>query len=396
MLSLVGEDLSEDRIETYVFWTYTHNAEITTLLIDELWPTALEGSLDMLIWLIIMNQDPDSVLRYALEQRVRELFPLQEEALYEPKGSTLTSLERFFDLLYYQEMKNDALSGLRQAVIRWVVYKSDDLLQTSMFVTSLLQRFPGFKYMFAKAWADIRRTHLPHGWADALEGQSIRSIAVITDSDDPADFDGFDAWEQRAQRQNLDPGWITIPSVVNTKPTQGKSVRFMEGDQPNVDPLPTLMAHQGDSPRSLSTSNSSFGLGESLDLSSYQLAFALRGGLQPLSTDGLGSHHLPEATEPMEAETRGRPPMRGSAESIETRRLISNDMDVEVPASKEGRPHNPCHADKGRKSLCIREQLPYDTERVSSFQIDLGGGQPLPTTPEQEYPHSNGSDSRLG
>jgi hypothetical protein len=173
LLSLVGEDLSEDRIETYIFWTYTHNVEITTLLIDEIWPTALEGSLDMLIWLIILNQDPDSMLRDALERRIRELFPFQEGVLYEQSGSTLTSMERFFDLLYYQEMKNDALSGLRQAVIRWVVYKSDELLQRSTFVRKLLQRFPGFKYMFAKAWADIRRTHLPHRWADALHGEPI-------------------------------------------------------------------------------------------------------------------------------------------------------------------------------------------------------------------------------
>jgi hypothetical protein len=176
---------------------------------------------------------------------------------------------------------------------------------------------------------------------------------------------------------------------------EGKRVRFLEGNRPSVDPVPALMANRDDSPQSLSTSDSSFGVGESIDLSSYQLAFALRGDLQALNTYSVGSHHLPGAIGPTEAENRGRPSKGGSTESIETRHFTSNGMDTEVPASIEDRSHNHCQAHNDCKPLCIRERLPYDTEMINSFQIDLGGGQLLPTVPEEDT-HSNGSCSGLG
>ncbi|KEF62819.1 uncharacterized protein A1O9_00792 [Exophiala aquamarina CBS 119918] len=248
LLSLAGEGVCEDRIETYIFWTYTCNVETTLLLINNLWPTALEGSLDMLIWLISIEQNPYSMLLDRLRRRIKEFFPRQVERLHEQSGSTLTSLKRFFDLLYYQEMTNPSLSGLRQHVAKWMVCHSDELLQRSPLVRSLLRMLPGFKYMFAKAWAEIRPTRLPHRWVDALEGKSIRSIAIATASDDPADFDGFDAWEQSAKRRKLDPSYDEKKPALDPAPTQTKSVRFLESNYPRVDPLTDLMRPRYTSP----------------------------------------------------------------------------------------------------------------------------------------------------
>ena len=104
-------------------------------------------------------------------------------------------------------MKNSALVALREAVARWMVRNSDNLLQKSNFVKGLLQTLPGLKYIFAQAWVGIHRTRLPHRWVDALKGQSIHSIAVATDSNEPSEFDGFDAWEQSEKRREFDPGF---------------------------------------------------------------------------------------------------------------------------------------------------------------------------------------------
>lgn len=323
MLRLSGDGVSEDRIETYIFWTYTRNIEITMLLIDKLWPTALEGSLDMLIWLISTNHAPDYKLGAALERRIKEILTHQIEGLHEQKSSTLTSLESFFVLLYYQEMKNSALSGLREAVAQWMVCNSDELFQKPTFARSLLQTLPGLKYMFAKAWVGIRRTRLPHRWVDALRGEPISSIAVATDSDEPADFDGFDAWEQSAKRRELDPGF-NDKGAPDPTPPQTKSVRFLENNYSKVDPLADLMRRRyvSPSPQLSISSDSSFGKGESTDLTAYQLAVLFEGSSLPSSPNRVG----------------------------------------DVPASM-----------------------------FNAFQIDLGGGQSLPTVPERGDTHSDSS-----
>lgn len=289
------------------------------VLVDDLWPTALEGCLDMLIWLTILGQNSDKSLYLALDRRIGDLLPRQEEGLYEDNVDTLASFDRFFDLLYYQEMKNDELSGLRYIVAQWVVYKSDTLLQRSAFMRRLLQRYPGFKYTFAKVWVNIRHTRLLHGWVDILDKVPIHVTAVATDSDDPADFDGFNAWEQDRQRQSLDPDYVP-PNLAPTykteqpnlrflffngekEPAEEKNVRFVVESPHDLHTLSGLGARRLESPENWSvSSSSSLESASSYELQPQRMAWMLEEEFEPLQEYSVRSNFMPELDDQMDAE----------------------------------------------------------------------------------------------
>ncbi|KAK5061168.1 hypothetical protein LTR84_007710 [Exophiala bonariae] len=325
LLNLTDLDDSEDRIETYILWTYTQNVEITMLLVDELWPTALEGCLDMLIWLISLSHEPDRILCYALERRIWDLLDHSEGGLYEHNVKTLASFDRFIDLLYYQEMKNKYLSHLRYTAAKWVVLRSDEFFTRSSFMRELLQRFPGFKYTFAKVWVNTWRTRLPHGWVDTLHKVPIRVTAVDTDSDDPADFDGFNAWEQDENRQMLDPDYVQ-PNSEQPKPapthdlghpnlrffffngegapTEQKSVRFEAQGLHDLHVLAELATRRMESPENWSVSDGSSGLenGSSYELSPQNTALMPDEDLAPLQQYAVRSNLISELDDEINAE----------------------------------------------------------------------------------------------
>jgi hypothetical protein len=214
---------------------------------------------------------------------------------------------------------------LRYTAARWVVLRSDEFFTRSSFMRELLQRFPGFKYTFAKVWVSTWRTRLPHGWVDTLHKVPIRVTAVDTDSDDPADFDGFNAWDQDAKRQMLDPDYVQ-PNSEQPNPaptddfeqpdlrflffngegasTEQKSVRFAMEGLHDLHVLAGLATRRIESPENWSVSDSGSSLedGSSYELSPHNLAFMLDEDFAPLQQYTVGSNFIPELDGQMNGE----------------------------------------------------------------------------------------------